>query len=246
MNDPVTALDLHRMFLGDLPLSFLIEIVMRTVIIYGYTLALLRFSGGRGISQLSLVEFLLVIALGSAVGDAMFYPEVPILHALLVVTLVIGINKLLDVLVYRSNRIEKLMIGRTVEIIRDGIIDTEAMRRLNLGRSELFQSLRESGVENVGAVRRGYLEASGRFSFFLAGGAQAGLHTMPAWQVEPPVTSGPDAPIRPAAEYLCCDCGFALPPRAARTPEECRNCGGRCWTEAVVSGSQRAEGGRES
>jgi uncharacterized membrane protein YcaP (DUF421 family) len=44
---------------------------------------LVRWVGGRGVAQLSLIEFLLVIAPGSAVGDALFYPEVPLLHAML-------------------------------------------------------------------------------------------------------------------------------------------------------------------
>ena len=43
---------------------------------------MLRWIGSRTIAQLSTVEFLLVIALGSAVGDSMFYAEVPLLHAL--------------------------------------------------------------------------------------------------------------------------------------------------------------------
>lgn len=57
---------------------------------------LLRWLGSRTIGQLSTIEFLLVIALGSAVGDAMFYPDVPLIHALLVVMVVVVANKLLD------------------------------------------------------------------------------------------------------------------------------------------------------
>ena len=73
-----------RMFLGDEPPLFLIEILFRTLVIYAYTFILLRWLGSRTIGQLSTIEFLLVIALGSAVGDAMFYPDVPLVHALLV------------------------------------------------------------------------------------------------------------------------------------------------------------------
>jgi len=39
---------------------------------------------------MSTAKFLMVIALGSAVGDAMFYPLVPLLHAKLVITWVVG------------------------------------------------------------------------------------------------------------------------------------------------------------
>ncbi|MDP3264688.1 MAG: hypothetical protein U1E06_13565 [Tabrizicola sp.] len=53
--------------------------MIRTLIIYAYSLLLIRWIGGRGVAQMSVVEFLLVVALGSAVGDAMFYGDVPLL-----------------------------------------------------------------------------------------------------------------------------------------------------------------------
>jgi uncharacterized membrane protein YcaP (DUF421 family) len=77
------------MLWGDEPPLFLLEIVFRTMVIYGYTMALMRWLGSRTIGQLSSIEFLLVIALGSAVGDAMFYPDVPLLHAIAVITVVV-------------------------------------------------------------------------------------------------------------------------------------------------------------
>ena len=89
MNETVVPFDLVRMFFGTDPALFYLEIVFRTCLIYLYALLLIRWVGGRGIAQMSTVEFLLVIALGSAVGDAMFYPEVPILHAMLVITAVV-------------------------------------------------------------------------------------------------------------------------------------------------------------
>lgn len=65
------------MLIGDEPPTFVLEIIIRTAIVYAYSLTLLQWLGSRAIGQLSTVEFLLVIALGSAVGDAMFIPTCP-------------------------------------------------------------------------------------------------------------------------------------------------------------------------
>ncbi len=92
MEDPVVPFDLVRMFLGSEPPLFYLEILVRTCVVYLYALVLIRWVGGRGVAQMSTVEFLLVIALGSAVGDAMFYPDVPLLHAMLVISAVVVIN----------------------------------------------------------------------------------------------------------------------------------------------------------
>ena len=112
MNDPVTAFDFGRMLFGDEPPLFLLEIAVRTVVIYVYTLVLIRWIGSRSIAQLSLVEFLLVIALGFAVGDAMFYPDVPLVHCIVVITVVVLLDKALSYLVARNPRLEDVIEGK--------------------------------------------------------------------------------------------------------------------------------------
>ena len=142
------------MFFGTYPSIFYLEIVFRTCVIYAYALSLIRWVGGRGIAQMSTVEFLLVIALGSAVGDAIFYPEVPIFHAMLVISLVVAINKGLDWLISRFKTVEKVIDGKTSEIMRDGVILVKNLHDCNIGISELFTSLREQGYTNLGQVRQ--------------------------------------------------------------------------------------------
>ena len=112
MDQAIVAFDLKRMLIGDEPPLFLLEIAIRTIIIYAYTLFLLRWLGSRTVGQLSTVEFLLVIALGSAVGDAMFYPDVPLIQSMLVVTVVVVANKLLDISISKSGRAERLLYSR--------------------------------------------------------------------------------------------------------------------------------------
>jgi uncharacterized membrane protein YcaP (DUF421 family) len=103
---------------------------------------------------MSTVEFLLVIALGSAVGDAMFYPEVPMAHAMLVITVVVAINKALDWLICRFKPVEKAIDGTTAEIAHDGVIVVQTLLDTNIGKGELFMSLRQQGYTNLGEVRR--------------------------------------------------------------------------------------------
>ena len=142
------------MLIGDEPPTFLLEIIIRTVIIYAYTLTLLRWLGSRAIGQLSTVEFLLVIALGPAVGDAMFYPDVPLLHCLLVVTVVVAANKLIDLGIACSKTVEHLIASTPEQAVRDGVISGPFLNSPTLGTSELFQQLRQKGVRQLGEVAK--------------------------------------------------------------------------------------------
>ncbi len=92
------------MLVGDLPLLFLGEIFVRTSIIYAYALVLIRWIGSRIVGQLSMVEFFLVIALGSAVGDPMFYHDVPMVHSMIVITVIVLFNRAVDELFSRVGR----------------------------------------------------------------------------------------------------------------------------------------------
>src|SRR5215207_7709864 len=92
--------DFHRIFLGDAPALFLLEIVFRTLIMYTYTVILLRILGKRGMGQLSMLELAIIIAFGSAVGDPMVGAEMPILHGMTAITAVtifqIGLERLIN------------------------------------------------------------------------------------------------------------------------------------------------------
>src|SRR5690606_35895248 len=61
MEDPASfqPFDLQRMFIGDLPWTYTFEVVVRTIIMYIYTLLLIRLLSRRAIGQLSLIEFFL-------------------------------------------------------------------------------------------------------------------------------------------------------------------------------------------
>ena len=127
MTGPIVPLDWHGMFLGDGAPLFHVEIMIRTCVIHTYALIVIRWIGGRGIAQMSVVEFLLVVAFGSTVGDAMFHPEVPLFHALLVITIVCVANKLIDVGMMRSAAFRRVMAGEPVRLIRHGRIDLHAL-----------------------------------------------------------------------------------------------------------------------
>lgn len=234
MEQFLSGLDFQRMIFGEEPPIFLFEILFRTVVIYAYTLLLLRWLGSRTVGQLSTVEFLLVIALGSAVGDAMFYPEVPLLHSMVVVTIVVGANKFLDMLIARNKQAERFVDGQPMEVVRDGGLSETFLRRLPMSRDELFQKLREDGIEQLGEVRRAYIEKDGKVTVFrFKADTPPGLRIVPPMQIEPPPLVIPGHAGGKQA-VVCVDCG-----RPFSGSAECQTCGSHHWTPATGGGEAR-------
>lgn len=219
MTDPILPFDLGRLLLGDAPPLFLAEILLRTLVIYSFALLMLRLIGGRSVAQMSIVEFLLVIALGSAVGDGMFYPDVPLLHCLAVVAIIVGLSKLLDDLTLRFRRAKRLLDGRPVQVISDGRILTGGLRQRDMGPTELAAFLRLHGIRNLGELRAVYLEPMGQLSVFRADPPRPGLRIEPPCELQPLPPADGDA-------ACCAFCGALAP---APLPPRCPHCARTDW-----------------
>ncbi|MGN6488428.1 MAG: DUF421 domain-containing protein [Devosia sp.] len=241
MEQPVEVFDLQRMLFGDESPLFLLEIVFRTAIVYVYTLLLLRWLGSRTIGQLSTVEFLLVIALGSAVGDAMFYPDVPLIHALLVVTAVVVANKMLDLLLARSKRAEQLLDGSPRHAIENGVICRDFLSDTALGLSELAQQLRHKGVEHLGQVAHAFVEADGVLTVYRAKEVRPGLPIVPPPELVPLPKLGVDEPAADAGTLACHRCGTLAEVGAGQAPGRCPHCDNDEWTPARTGETYRSD-----
>ncbi|HEU4749789.1 MAG TPA: YetF domain-containing protein, partial [Acidimicrobiia bacterium] len=143
---------------------FALEIALRTTVMYLYTLALVRLLGKRGMAQLSPFEMVIIVALGSAIGDPMFYADVPLIHGIIVVTVVVGLERLIVRLTENNQWLERVVESTPVLLVADGEIVRAALDDEDLSEAELFMALRQNGIEQLGEVRLAYLEPNGHLS----------------------------------------------------------------------------------
>jgi uncharacterized membrane protein YcaP (DUF421 family) len=160
--ETVTPFDWHRLFIGEQPPLFFLEIVVRVILTYSFAVFALRYMGKRGQRQMAPFELVLVIALGSATGDAMFTPEVPILYAWLIIAVMVGLNRLLGIAQVRSKAVNDFLEGRPQLVLSGGRILDQNLRDEHLRRCEFLALLREQGVRNTGELEYVFLEATGR------------------------------------------------------------------------------------
>lgn len=243
MDQTPAHFDLLRMLIGKDSPSFLIEIVIRTVVIYAFTLVFIRLIGQRAIGQLSLIEYLLVIALGSAVSDVMFYPQVPLLHSCLVIAVVLAFNKLMQLAGTRSEAFTEVLEGQPVELMRNGVITPGNLEKVKLSRKELFEQLRLKDVRQLGEVEACFFESSGHISSFKASpeSIKPGLPIVPPWEIAQPAAVV--GPIERGALLACMSCGLTCQAGDDR-PATCANCGEDTWMSLDVARASRRKTGR--
>ncbi len=178
MND--YSFDLHRIIVGDLPWVFYLEIVVRTSVLFLFTLVMIRTMGKRSLGQLSIFDFVIIIALGSAVGDPMFYEDVPLLYGMVVVAVVVALERVLALMTSRQVRVERMVDSSPTILVRDGVVDYKALRHELMSISELFQALRVNGIEQLDDVALAVLEPSGHISIRNGNGQES---TSELWKI---------------------------------------------------------------
>jgi uncharacterized membrane protein YcaP (DUF421 family) len=215
--ETITPFDWQRLlWSADAPPAFLFEVAFRCVFTYLLTLAALRITGRRGVRQLSLFELSIILALGSAAGDAMFYHDVALMHIAVVFGVVMLMYLLFNRLTEHYPRFSDWLEGKPVRLIADGAIVDRALKNQNLTHKELFGELRQLQVEHLGQVRLAYIEATGQVSayFYPDNDVRPGLPITPEELAEPLTV------IAEAGDFACIECGKVT----KLTPAPCHAC----------------------
>jgi uncharacterized membrane protein YcaP (DUF421 family) len=162
----IEVFDWHRIFIGDQPWSYLLEIVFRTLVMYVYGFILVRLIGKRAMREFTPFEYIIIIAMGSSMGDPMFMPDIPLLHCMVVLTVILGLNRIMHSITSKSGKTEDRLKGFTDWIICEGRIDLDVIRREDFTLKELRSQVRLKGIKNLGEVRFGFVEPNGDISIF--------------------------------------------------------------------------------
>lgn len=224
----MVSFDLQRMLLGELPLTFLLEVVVRVFAAFAAVFFFLKFSGRRGIKQLSRFELVVILTLGSAAGDVTFYEDVPLLPVALVFLTLLLLYRGTVYLMKRSKTCEAWIDGLPITVVKNGMYETHSLRNMNISANELFMELRQRGVEHLGQLRLGLLETDGELSlyFYEPEDTKAGLSVLP-FEHRPEYTSPLSAGL-----YCCVGCGFPTY-HEARDTVACKRCGHVVWSPAL-------------
>jgi len=216
----------------DAPPAFLGEVALRCVITYLLVLGALRVTGRRGVRQLSIFELSIILALGSAAGDAMFYSDVPLTHVALVFIVVtalyLGFNRLTE----KSVRFSDWLEGATICLVDEGVVEMSAFKKQKLTQKELFGELRQHQVEHLGQVRKLYMEATGNVSvyFFPDEEVRPGL---PIW---PEVVQKAQNELPKPGTYACATCGYTA--ELDSGTHQCSRCANQRWLLACLAKRQ--------
>lgn len=160
------SFDFQNMLFGDFNLLIYLEILIRVIIIMSYTILIIRWIGKRAIGSLGSADILIIIAMGSAVGDAMLYPKIPVALPLCVITLIATFQKLYVYIGVRNQKVRKITHPTVLKLVEHGKLITDNFEIDEIDENEVLMLLRQAGVKYLSEVEHAYYEQSGALSVF--------------------------------------------------------------------------------
>ena len=145
-----------------LPLPIL-EKLARPVIVYLVLVLLLRIFGKRELAQLNPFDLVVLLSLSNTVQNAIIGDDNSVTGGVIGAFGLLAINWLVVRVLFRSQRLTRVLEGRSTVLIRNGQIDLKAMNREMLSREELVSAVHRQGFEGLHQVRSCELEPNGTF-----------------------------------------------------------------------------------
>lgn len=221
--------DYMRIILGDVPWSFLIEVIIRIGFIYLLLMVSMRFMGKRMASTLSNSELAALVSLAAAVGVPMLAPERGMLPALIIAFIVVSIQRLISYYSYKSIKFEFVALGDISVLVKDGRMQLDVMKKNRVSPERLLAEFRSAGISNLGKVRRSYFEATGEFTNYIYENPRPGLCILPEWD-----ESFRSEHQETVDTFACCNCGNTIEKERDKD-WPCSNCGEQEWASAIIS-----------
>lgn len=158
--------DWHRILIGNAPVIFLVEVFIRTAVIYICLLIAVRLMGKRMGGQASILEMAVMITLGAFVAVPMQLQDRGLLFGIVAFVIAILFQRGVNQLGIYYPHFEKFIKGENAVLIKDGEIQTEEIKKARISNNQLHSILRNEGILSHNQVKRLYLEASGLISIY--------------------------------------------------------------------------------
>lgn len=143
------------------PLS---ELLIRGTCIYFFMFIIMKIWGKKHLGEMAAFDFILLLFISEAVQNSLVDDDKSITGGMIIIVTFLFWNSLINKLTFRFRKLEKLLDGEPQIVIKNGHVDTNLLRKEKITEQELFEALRQQGVDELKKVKKATLETNGHLS----------------------------------------------------------------------------------
>lgn len=138
--------------------------IIRATVLYVFIVLIMRFMGKRQVGEMQPVELVITILLSEIAAAPLENNEIPLINSIFAATLLASYEIINSVISLKSNRYRTLLQGHSVIVIKEGVVDQRALRKLRISLDDLLTALRQNNVFDISQVYYAILETNGKLS----------------------------------------------------------------------------------
>lgn len=150
----------------------MISTVMRTAILYFVVTVAIRLMGKRQIGDMQPNELVVTLLISEIAAIPLQDSDQPVLLGVIAIFVLVFLEIVISVIAMKSFSVRKILNGKSVVIIKNGIIDQKAMSDVRMTVVDLIELLRGQNVFDIKDVAFAVLEVNGDLSVLLKSDAQ--------------------------------------------------------------------------
>lgn len=139
---------------------------LRTIVLYGVLIGVIRLMGKRQIGQMEPSEFVVTMLVANLASIPMQDSAIPLFSGLVPILTVLAVELVLSSISLWSIPLRKLLCGKPVILVENGNIMQENLRKTRVTLDELTGHLREKDILDLTTVQYAILETNGNLSVF--------------------------------------------------------------------------------
>ncbi|OIV41612.1 DUF421 domain-containing protein [Flavobacterium johnsoniae] len=141
-----------------------LDIILRSLAVYFFMTIALRVFGKKELSQLNTADIILILLISNSVQNAMVGPDTSLLGGLVAALALFIINYIIKKLTHKYKGLNELLLDKPEVLIHNGILDFNALSKLDISHEELKEAAREHGLEHLTDIKLAMLEVDGTIS----------------------------------------------------------------------------------
>lgn len=151
------------MFEGDSDLN--LHFIWKAMVIVVGGVLILRLAGRKSISQLTVAQTVMMVAVGSLIIQPV--SERNIWITMLITLLMVVTLLFIEYLVLKFDALEKFVYGQSVIVVEKGKINERNLKKLRLSVDMLEVRVRQQGVQSISDLEWATIESNGQLGYMI-------------------------------------------------------------------------------
>lgn len=141
------------------------EAVTRALIMYFFLLFIVRITGKRTLSEMTVFDFVLILIIGDASQQGITGPDYSIINTVIIISTLVLLDVILSYIKSKSKRLDHILDGMPLIVVHNGKCIDDNLKASGVTKEDILESARQSqGLKQLAQIQYAVLEKSGVIS----------------------------------------------------------------------------------